>query len=391
MSHTIPSPPEIPATSERIRLERLRHIFFLLLVSAVVATTLLAGCATAPTASAPQISRLPGGIQRLTYPAYHFSVNCPPANYRSVPVAELPDGALAGWSDPDTGSTILVGLAPLPEQAEAMSFASDFEEFSQQDSSDKSTVTFAERKAVSFNGHRSYQFVFNTTDSPMEGVQVNGKLLVLAFEAKKLDYLLMLWAPLGAYEQGQLTLGMMARSFTRGPTLLTSAATADLIESLRRERIEQLYYEDYPPNVEELMARDGIVPDLVRAYDRGGDDLYRFNLIVILNHLAVLGDPNVEAISPCLERAVKDSFPWVRTEAVWGLGLFGTPSSIPLLIPLLDDPDADVVNETILTLAKLTGGEDLPVSNQGLSEEERREGVKYWKDWWTKADRKMST
>jgi hypothetical protein len=167
---------------------------------------------------------------------------------------------------------------------------------------------------------------------------------------------------------------------TLKPTPIASLATNELIETLRHERIEQLYYKNYPPNVKEMMVRNNIVLDLVSAYDRGGDDLYRFNLIVILNHRSALSDSERATIIQCLERAVKDSFSWSRTEAVWGLGLLSTPKSISSIIPLLDDPDANVVNETILTLAKLAGIKDLPIANKNVSDEERQEAVKFWKE-----------
>jgi HEAT repeat protein len=161
-----------------------------------------------------------------------------------------------------------------------------------------------------------------------------------------------------------------------------SLKTPALIATLQQERIEQLYYPKYPENVKELIVRDGIVLALTRAYDRGGDDLYRFNLIVILNHRSTLSDLERAAIVQCLYHAIKDTSPWVRTEAVFGLGFLGTPRSIPIIIPLLDDQDQNVVNETILTLAKLAGGKDLPVCNQEMPVEERQKAVEFWKEWW---------
>jgi hypothetical protein len=158
--------------------------------------------------------------------------------------------------------------------------------------------------------------------------------------------------------------------------------TEELIESLRHERIEQLYYENYTTNVKELMVRPNIVSDLISAYDRGGDDLYRFNVIVILNHRSALSESEKEDIVKCLARAVNDSSPWTRTEAVWGLGILGVAQMVPKIIPLLDDPDPIVVNEAILSLAKLTGIQDLPISNRDMSDEERMEAIKFWKDWW---------
>lgn len=171
---------------------------------------------------------------------------------------------------------------------------------------------------------------------------------------------------------------------TLGPASYGSLQTPQLIATLQRERIEQLYYPRYPDNVKELVVRDGIVIDLIRAYEQGGDDLYRFNLIVILNHRTTLSDAERTAIVQCLHRAIKDRSPWVRTEAVFGLGFVGTSRSIPAVIPLLDDQDANVINEAIITLAKIAGGTDLPVSNQEMSAEDRQKAVKFWKQWWRK-------
>ena len=57
---------------------------------------------------------------------------------------------------------------------------------------------------------------------------------------------------------------------------------------------------------------------------------------------------------------------------------------IPSIIPLLDDPNPKVVNEAVLSLARLTATSDLPISNQHMSEENRTEAVLFWKDWWDK-------
>jgi hypothetical protein len=170
----------------------------------------------------------------------------------------------------------------------------------------------------------------------------------------------------------------------RQPAARESGTTKELIESLRHDRIEQLYYDNSPPNVEELMVRPGIVPDLVSAYDLGGDELFRFNVIVILNHRSALSELDKHNIVQCLGRAVNDSSAWTRTEAVWGIGQSGAAQMIPDIIPLLDDPDPKVVNEAILSLAKLTGTRDLAISNQHMSEENRTEAVSFWKDWWDK-------
>jgi hypothetical protein len=158
--------------------------------------------------------------------------------------------------------------------------------------------------------------------------------------------------------------------------------TTDLIRSLCRKRLTRLYYSHYPANVKELIVRQNVVSDLVSAYRRGGDDLFRFNLLVILNHRGALTDAEKEAIAGTLRRAVADPSPWVRTEAAFGLGFVAGSESIPLVIPLLDDPDSNVVNEAILTLGKLAGIKDLPISNQDMPAAERKQAVEYWKGWW---------
>ena len=169
------------------------------------------------------------------------------------------------------------------------------------------------------------------------------------------------------------------------PSPSASLTNDQLIESLRKERIETLYYDSYPTNVKNLMVRPpGVILDLIRAYDGGGDDLFRFNIIVILNHRSTLTDPEKAVIVQCLGRALKDAFPWVRTEAVWGLGFLGSSDVIPQIIHLLDDPDENVVNETILTLGKLSGIKNLPGSNQNMSKKDRQEAVEFWKAWWEK-------
>jgi len=160
--------------------------------------------------------------------------------------------------------------------------------------------------------------------------------------------------------------------------------TSELIATLNKERLEQLYYPSYPENVKELANRDGIVFALIRAYDGGGDDLYRFNLIVVLNHRSTLSEAERTAIVQCLQRALRDTSSWVRTEAVFGLGFLATSRSIPMIIPLLDDQDPNVVNEAILTLAKIAGVKDLPVSNQEMPAQDRAKAVEFWKEWWRK-------
>lgn len=165
-------------------------------------------------------------------------------------------------------------------------------------------------------------------------------------------------------------------------TPFRSMETEKLIDTLRRDSIETLIYSTYPENVRELTLRNDSVFKLISAYDRGGDDLFRFNIIMILNNHSDSTDEDKAAIIQCLYRAVKDSSSWVRTEAVWGLGMLPISRSIPVIIPLLDDPDSNVVNEVILSLTKITNGRYFPMNDLQLSAKARQNAVEYWKDWW---------
>ncbi len=50
-------------------------------------------------------------------------------------------------------------------------------------------------------------------------------------------------------------------------------SASELIETLHHTRIENLYYETFPPNIKEMLVRNNIASDLIRAYDRPGNRL----------------------------------------------------------------------------------------------------------------------
>jgi len=161
-----------------------------------------------------------------------------------------------------------------------------------------------------------------------------------------------------------------------------SFSPEELIESLKNDRVKELYYYSFPPNVKELMIRQGIVFDLVEAYsDKDADALFRFNILLILNHRGALLPSEKHIIIACLEGALEDSSAWVRTEAVWGLQFVGDASSYPKIIKMLDDTDSNVKNETITTLSRLTGITEMSDYSDDIFIEEPTE-EEFWKYWW---------
>ncbi len=169
------------------------------------------------------------------------------------------------------------------------------------------------------------------------------------------------------------------------PTAEAESGARRLIETLHESRVEELYYRDarFPRNVRELIGQSGNTAELISAFDRDiSDPMFRFNIVMILNRKSAADPAERGAIAEALARALKDEHPWVRTEAVWGLGRIGKPDRLPSIIALLDDPDESVVNETLHALTALTGGRNEGVSNQKMQATERREAVQHWRRWW---------
>jgi hypothetical protein len=105
------------------------------------------------------------------------------------------------------------------------------------------------------------------------------------------------------------------------PTASTEAEAASAINNLHTTRLESLYYSNstVPKNVWRLAFTPGIDDALLRAYKAGDpDDLFRFNIIMILNRRAVTADSDEhrQQVYDCMLEAVrKDSFAWVKIEA----------------------------------------------------------------------------
>ncbi|MFO1519206.1 MAG: HEAT repeat domain-containing protein [bacterium] len=168
----------------------------------------------------------------------------------------------------------------------------------------------------------------------------------------------------------------------------SSRAANPSIATLHTSRNITLYYEEahFPENVKELILLPGNIDALIGAYQKDKkDNLYRFNIIMILNKKIEyrIDEGRSKAIEKELLKAIHDPDPWVRTEAVWGLGNIGNTGDLSALIPLLDDPDDNVLNETVLSLSKLSGLEKSGKnSNMDLQKKDRGKEVEFWKGWW---------
>lgn len=175
-----------------------------------------------------------------------------------------------------------------------------------------------------------------------------------------------------------------AKEFPALPSKLESAELDQLIATIHQEPVQELYYATFPPSVSRLMASRDVTGRLIEAYgDVRGDSLYRFSILVILNHVTMSASEK-DSVADLFVAALKDRSSWVRTEAVWGLGRNGEFRHIPAVMAVLEDPDVNVVNEAILSLFRLTGNHDNLTSNQNMGESERIEAVAYWRKWWAK-------
>lgn len=121
------------------------------------------------------------------------------------------------------------------------------------------------------------------------------------------------------------------------PAPATAPAEADIasaIESLHTTRLESLYYanDKVPKNVWRLVFTPGLDDSLLRAYRVGDrDDLFRFNLIMILNRRAVglEGEEPRRKVYDCMLEAVRtDSFGWVKVEARDALRRLGADKAV---------------------------------------------------------------
>jgi hypothetical protein len=101
-----------------------------------------------------------------------------------------------------------------------------------------------------------------------------------------------------------------------------TASYRDLIESLHTSRNLELHYswDRFPLNLQELKRRPSDIAALVAAYyAEKNDDVFRFNIIMILNNKSRDGFSPEEAslIAQCFVDALSDSSSLVRAEASW--------------------------------------------------------------------------
>jgi hypothetical protein len=84
-----------------------------------------------------------------------------------------------------------------------------------------------------------------------------------------------------------------------------------------------------------------------------------------------------------LKQKLKDERAAVRSAAVWVVA----DKKLPLvseLIELLSDKDVDVIQAARQALNRLAGDDTDFGPNRGVGEEERKEAIRQWRDWWAK-------
>jgi hypothetical protein len=121
---------------------------------------------------------------------------------------------------------------------------------------------------------------------------------------------------------------------------LTTVSYADLIDSLHTTRNAKLYYSwgGFPPNLQELDRRPADATALVASYyTEKNDEVFRFNIIMILNRKRAQRFSMEEAklISQCFVDALSDPSSMVRIEASWLTGMFGDAINDPAVKELI--------------------------------------------------------
>jgi hypothetical protein len=133
----------------------------------------------------------------------------------------------------------------------------------------------------------------------------------------------------------------------------------ELIDELRFSRQEELYYKasNWPPNLQELRMRDGVLPAVAQALPSEIDPVVRFNLVMLVNDQLQghrLQPADRAAAGALLLKATRDAHHWVRTEAIWGLRFTGDKAFIAPALQLAEnDPDRMVRVEAAATARDL--------------------------------------
>lgn len=121
---------------------------------------------------------------------------------------------------------------------------------------------------------------------------------------------------------------------------LKTVSYPDLIESLHASRNPNLHYvwKDFPLNLQELGRRPADVAALVSAYyAEKNDEVFRFNIIMILNHKRTqpFSAEETKLITQCFVDALSDSSSMVRAEASWQASMFGEQINNPAVKQLI--------------------------------------------------------
>jgi len=122
---------------------------------------------------------------------------------------------------------------------------------------------------------------------------------------------------------------------------LKTLSYPELIASLRTSRNPKLHYvwEHFPLNLQELDRRPAEVAALVNAfYAEKNDELFRFNIIMILNRKRTQHFSAEEAglIARCFVDALGDNSSMVRIEAAWQPSMVGDEINDPAIKQLIE-------------------------------------------------------
>src|SRR5882672_8417263 len=149
-----------------------------------------------------------------------------------------------------------------------------------------------------------------------------------------------------AFKDGHLVKGDTGAVYQAFLSTLTAQA-ASTIPELHTTRVESLYYtnETVPKNVWKLVFAPGLEDVLLSTYASGDpDDLFRYNIIMILNRRTVgVKDAGMrQRIHDCLMDALgKDSFGWIKVEALDALRRLGDEKEALAQADLLMRSDKD--------------------------------------------------
>lgn len=115
----------------------------------------------------------------------------------------------------------------------------------------------------------------------------------------------------------------------------------NLLDALATNPLPQLYYQPamFTPPLWAMIKLRGAAAEIITRSEDHALPLFRFNVVTALIHRLKLGGYTDERplIAGFLARCLVDQDPWLRTEAVWGLGMYGDSSHLPAIRPLLQD------------------------------------------------------